>query len=75
MQPCAKQFPHYQSLIPRMKHVRKPVILLLLSAVAALLSGCFSPRQEQDSSIPWSRPAGWEGQVPGMGNPEGSGVR
>ncbi len=58
-----------------MKHVRKPVILLLLSAVAALLSGCFSPRQEQDSSIPWSRPAGWEGQVPGMGNPEGSGVR
>lgn len=58
-----------------MKHVRKPVLFLLLSIASALFSGCFSTRQEQDSSIPWSRPAGWESTVPGMGNPEGSGVR
>lgn len=31
-----------------------------------LLSGCFN-RDMEDSSIPWSRPAAWEDQMPGMG--------
>ncbi len=39
-----------------------------------LFSGCTS-QTEADSSIPWSRPANWEGQVPGMGTPKGSGIR
>ncbi|HEY8933094.1 MAG TPA: hypothetical protein VIM44_07270 [Rariglobus sp.] len=42
---------------------------LLLAALAGgwlLLAGCTS-KTEQDSSIPWSRPASWEGGIPGMG--------
>ncbi|HVU25231.1 MAG TPA: hypothetical protein VHE13_13975 [Opitutus sp.] len=43
---------------------KKFASVLLLLAFAALISGCMSaPR---DSSIPWSRPADWEGQIPGM---------
>jgi hypothetical protein len=30
------------------------------------VTGCTSKTAE-DSSIPWGRPASWEGQVPGMG--------
>jgi hypothetical protein len=45
---------------------RKILFVLLLSLLAFVgLSGC-GPSQ-QDSSIPWSRPASWEGQIPGMG--------
>jgi hypothetical protein len=43
--------------------------VLFVSALAALslagLSGCSPPKN--DSSIPWSRPAEWEGRIPGMG--------
>ena len=45
---------------------------LLLLALSALLGGCQMTPQK-DSSIPWSRPAGWEGQIPGMGTPTGGG--
>ena len=50
---------------------------LLLTALALtggllLLSGCTS-KTEQDSSIPWSRPASWEGGIPGMGGMGGPG--
>ncbi len=41
--------------------------LLAAAAVLAALGGCSSP--PRDSSIPWSRPAEWEGRVPGMGGP------
>ncbi|MFO1447620.1 MAG: hypothetical protein U1F61_05640 [Opitutaceae bacterium] len=44
------------------------VVLSLVGLMAA--SGCTSQR---DTSIPWSRPANWEGQVPGMGATPGSG--
>ncbi len=45
---------------------RKIIFALVLTALALLgLAGCSTP--EQDSSIPWSRPASWEGQIPGMG--------
>ncbi|HWA87493.1 MAG TPA: hypothetical protein VG710_14790 [Opitutus sp.] len=43
---------------------KKLVSVLLLLAFAALFSGCMSA--PKDSSIPWSRPADWEGQIPGM---------
>jgi len=49
-----------------MPNFRKVLFLLLMSAAVLLgFSGCFSP--QQDSSIPWSRPAEWEGRIPGMG--------
>ena len=45
---------------------RRKAIFALLAACALLaLSGCFS--NQQDSSIPWSRPAEWENTIPGMG--------
>lgn len=42
------------------------ILSLLLFALCALLSGC-SVDSPRDSSIPWNRPADWEGQIPGMG--------
>lgn len=51
-----------------MPTLRKALLALALGLLAlAGLSGCSTPRQ--DSSIPWSRPADWEGRIPGMGGP------
>jgi hypothetical protein len=55
-----------------MKSPRPPVLFALLLALAALLAGCTSP-QDKYSSIPQDQPAGWEGQIPGMGQIQGSG--
>ena len=49
-----------------MNMLKKPVVGLLLLAFAAILGGCTN-MTSKDSSIPWSRPADWEGQMPGMG--------
>lgn len=43
---------------------KKTILSLLLLAFVATMAGCASPKR--DSSIPWSRPADWEGQIPGM---------
>ncbi len=44
---------------------RKTLFALLLLTLSLLgLSGCAD--SQQDSSIPWSRPASWEGRIPGM---------
>lgn len=43
-------------------------LLLLTIAVGTLLAGCTS-RTGRDTSIPWSRPANWEGQIPGLTQP------
>ena len=43
---------------------KKSVLALVLLGSLAALSGCMSA--QKDSSIPWSRPADWEGQIPGM---------
>jgi len=50
-----------------MNTLKKPVLALLLVAFGALLGGCTS-KTSKDTSIPWSRPADWEGQMPGMGS-------
>jgi hypothetical protein len=47
-------------------------LLVLGSALLALASGC-ATKQPEDSSIPWSRPASWEGGIPGMGGLGGPG--
>jgi hypothetical protein len=49
-----------------MNSLKKPVVALLLLALGTLLGGC-THKTEKDSSMPWSRPADWEGQIPGMG--------
>ncbi|MDB6093412.1 MAG: hypothetical protein JWM32_974 [Verrucomicrobia bacterium] len=49
-----------------MTSFKRSLFALLLLAFGALLGGCTN-KTEKDSSIPWSRPADWEGQIPGMG--------
>ena len=50
-----------------MKSPKKALFALLTATIALLATGCTS-KTANDSSIPWSRPASWEGQVPGMGD-------
>ena len=52
-----------------MNSLKKPLLGFLL-VVFALLAGCAAP---QGSAIPWSRPASWENQIPGMGSGPGGG--
>jgi len=40
--------------------------LTVLASGLMLFSGC-EEKNQYDSSIPWSRPADWENQMPGMG--------
>jgi hypothetical protein len=49
-----------------MRSLKFSLLPLLLLALGALLGGC-SITSQKDSSIPWNRPADWEGQIPGMG--------
>jgi hypothetical protein len=49
---------------------RKSSFALLLVLAAALMGGC-SMQGTRDSSVPWSQPASWENQVPGMGTGNG----
>ena len=53
-----------------MTTLTKPVLAFLLLAIGAVVGGC-STNSPKQTSIPWSRPAGWEGQIPGMGQPSG----
>jgi hypothetical protein len=49
-----------------MPTLRRTIITIALALFTVLgLSACFS--DQQDSSIPWSRPADWENTIPGMG--------
>ena len=50
-----------------MNTLKKPILALVLLALGAILGGCTN-KTAKDTSIPWSRPADWEGQMPGMGN-------
>lgn len=50
-----------------MPTLRQALLAALVSTLVLLgLSGCSNP--QQNSSIPWSRPASWEGRIPGMGS-------
>jgi len=46
--------------------MKKFVALLLIAALSALASGCITGHSGE-SSLPWSRQADWENQIPGMG--------
>ena len=60
----------------RLKKLFIATLALTGVSLALLSTGC-TTKTEQDSSIPWSRPASWEGGMPGMGGMgmQGSGVR
>ena len=45
--------------------VRLFAVVLVIGSV--LLSGC-EKKEESDSKVPWARPAGWEGGMPGFGS-------
>ena len=53
-----------------MSTLKKSLLSLLLLAIGAMAGGC-STQSPKQSSIPWSQPAGWEGQIPGMGAQKG----
>ena len=61
-------------MICKMKKLSQPTLILLLLALAALFAGCTSPGDKY-SSMPQDRPANWEGQIPGLGQTQGSGIR
>ena len=50
------------------------LLAFLALAQLAILTGCTS-KTAQDTSMPWSRPASWEGGIPGMGSPDDDGRR
>ncbi len=56
--------------------LRKKFVLaaIALAGFGAFLitSGC-TTKTPEDSTIPWSRPASWEGGIPGMGGLGGPG--
>jgi ABC-type oligopeptide transport system substrate-binding subunit len=56
-----------------MSRLKKLILLALALSGASLLSTGCSTKTEQDSTIPWSRPANWEGGIPGMGGLGGGG--
>lgn len=51
-----------------MKIVRIILALLLVGSGLLLFTGC-EEKSPYDTSIPWTRPADWEQQLPGVGNP------
>ena len=53
-----------------MKIVRTILAFLVVVSGLLLFSGC-EEKSPYDQSIPWSRPADWEQQLPGVGNPGG----
>lgn len=48
----------------------KPLFALLIVTCGVLIAGC-STRTPKQTAIPWSQPAAWEGQIPGMAQPMG----
>ena len=68
---CTKAIgPYYLLNSSTMNSLKKPLLFLLLATFGALFGGC-ETRRQKDTAIPWSRPAGWEGQIPGMGQQGG----
>jgi hypothetical protein len=55
----------------------RPLLTSLLAFFAMLASSGCTTKTADESTIPWSRPASWEGGVPGLGSAglPGSGIR
>ena len=53
-----------------MRSLPRLLLASVVLALGSLAAGC-STNSPKQTSIPWSRPAGWEGQIPGMGQPSG----
>ena len=51
-----------------MKIARIAISLLMVASGLLLFAGC-EEKSPYDTAIPWTRPAEWEQQVPGVGNP------
>jgi hypothetical protein len=51
----------------RMNSFFKAIVAALLFALGLFGAGC-STQAPAASSIPWSQPANWENQIPGMGS-------
>jgi hypothetical protein len=51
-----------------MKIVRIILAIIVTATSLIMLTGC-KEKSPYDTSIPWSRPADWENQLPGVGNP------
>ncbi len=49
-----------------MKKYKLTTIALFTAISALLFAGC-ETKDKSESPVPWSQPADWEGQVPGMG--------
>ncbi len=49
-----------------MKKYKLTTIALFTAKSAFLFAGC-ETKDKSESPVPWSQPADWEGQVPGMG--------
>ncbi len=49
-----------------MKLPKNICLSLIGTFVVFVFVGC-AKVEDEDSTIPWSRPADWEGKVPGMG--------
>ncbi|AWT60501.1 MAG: hypothetical protein DF168_01715 [Candidatus Moanabacter tarae] len=47
------------------------VSLILIAVFAVFILTSCAKLGEDDTAIPWSRPADWEGRVPGMGGSKG----
>ena len=47
-------------------NIVKILLLLAVSAGGLLLGGC-TYMEDGESNVPWSRPAEWENQLPGLG--------
>jgi hypothetical protein len=54
-----------KEIYTEMKVALRLLALLALLSSSMMMQGCFTAT-EDDSSIPWSRPASWENSAPGM---------
>ena len=54
-------------LVNAMKiNILKTLLLLAVTTGGLLLGGC-TYMEDGESNVPWSRPAEWENQLPGLG--------
>jgi hypothetical protein len=47
---------------------RHTLIVLAALVIGAFVSGCASDTTTENNTIPWTRPADWQGGIPGMSN-------